>query len=72
MANKKQEEAKQAEEPNWAYLLFAFDDDSVKIGHGATLNEAQAWKIDQAGFNEIMQAAKAFYMAALNGTANNR
>lgn len=69
---KKQEPTAQAEEPNWAYLLFAFDEDSVKIGHGATLDDAQVWKIDQAGFNEIMQAAKAFYMAALNGTANNR
>jgi hypothetical protein len=57
----------------WAYLLFAFDGDSVRIGHGESVEEAQNWQIDQGDFSQIMKAAKAFYTAALNsGVTDNR
>lgn len=77
MASKKtdttteQVELTQDEKP-WAYLLIAFDGDSVRIGHGETVEAAQDWKIDQGDFSQIMQAAKSFYLAASNDTASNR
>lgn len=54
----------------WAYLVFAFDGDSVRIGHGATL-EAVDYQIDAAGFNEVLQAAKKFYLGMTSGSRDN-
>lgn len=77
MASKKAEATTEQAEPvqddkPWAYLLFAFDGNSVRIGHGETVEAAQDWKIDQGDFSQIMQAAKSFYLAATSGTASNR
>jgi hypothetical protein len=64
--NDETKELQPTDDKPWAYLLFAFDGDSVRIGHGESVEEAQEWKIDQGDFSQIMKAAKAFYMAALN------